>query len=215
MQVLFFKSIRPPVPGKPSDGEGGAPGAGEQGEAAPGSDKPIHEHLRDLADLAEKHAAGAAPAGDDGQPAGDAPGDDGGQGGADQPGGEGAGADEGAGQEGAPGADEGADGSGSEYNAESVPVGSHVAFAAGAFMGAGEVTAVGDDGATVKDKSGREHRIRWDEITGLQGGGEQEQEQEQREEGAGNDDQPPQGNQPPQGEQPPAPGSKKPPFGGK
>ncbi len=206
-------SMPPQDPAPPSDED--APDAG----ADPGGDKPVHEHLRDLADEVEKRAAAKPPAD---APGGDAPMGD------DAPGAPGAGQDgagvpmdgkmgdqppvDGSAQ---PGADQppGEDGAAGEFNPETVPVASHVAFSAGSFLGKGEVTAVGEDGCTVKDASGREHRIRWDEVTGMQGAGDEPPgEGDQPQEGAPPDGQPPAPGVPPQGGA--ATPGKKPPFGG-
>jgi hypothetical protein len=58
-----------------------------------------------------------------------------------------------------------------QFGQHNVEPGHHVAFEAGAFQGAGEVTATGEHGATVKDTSGREHRVHWHEVTGRNDGG--------------------------------------------
>lgn len=52
------------------------------------------------------------------------------------------------------------------YGPHNVEAGHHVAFSAGEFNGAGKVTATGDDGCTVQDKTGREHRVHWHEVKG-------------------------------------------------
>ena len=54
----------------------------------------------------------------------------------------------------------------SGYGPHNVEVGHHVAFTAGDFKGAGKVSACGEDGCTVADKTGREHRVHWSEVTG-------------------------------------------------
>jgi hypothetical protein len=46
----------------------------------------------------------------------------------------------------------------------SAKVGETVSFTAGDFKGQGKVTNAGAKGATVKDSSGREHKVNWDEI---------------------------------------------------
>lgn len=53
-----------------------------------------------------------------------------------------------------------------EFGPHNVEAGHHVAFHAGEFKGAGKVTAAGEDGCTVADKSGREHRVHWHEVKG-------------------------------------------------
>lgn len=55
---------------------------------------------------------------------------------------------------------------GAQYGPHNVEPGHHIAFAAGEFKGAGKVTASGEDGCTAKDKTGREHRVHWHEVTG-------------------------------------------------
>jgi hypothetical protein len=52
------------------------------------------------------------------------------------------------------------------FGPHNVEAGHHVAFHAGEFKGAGKVTAAGEDGCTVADKSGREHRVHWHEVKG-------------------------------------------------
>lgn len=52
------------------------------------------------------------------------------------------------------------------FGPHNVEEGHHIAFKAGEFMGKGKVAAKGDDGCTVADKTGREHRIHWSEVTG-------------------------------------------------
>lgn len=46
-------------------------------------------------------------------------------------------------------------------------VGDLVKFTAGDFVGKGKVVAVGEDGLTIADGTGREHGIHWDELTGI------------------------------------------------
>lgn len=46
-------------------------------------------------------------------------------------------------------------------------VGDMVKFTAGDFVGKGKVVAVGEDGLTIADGTGREHGIHWDELTGI------------------------------------------------
>ena len=150
MQVMFFKAIRPPkaaLKAAPQD-DGNDPGV-QPGDVA--DDKPAHEHLRELADVLEQRQAA-------GQGDGGAPGDDADAGGA--PGGEPDG------DEGGEDVDGDGDGQGGEFGPDSVNAGNYVAFTAGDFQGAGKVSAVGDDGCTVTDKSGRAHRVHWNEITG-------------------------------------------------
>lgn len=53
-----------------------------------------------------------------------------------------------------------------EFGDHNVKVGHHVAFKAGAYSGAGKVTAAGKDGLHVEDSSKREHRVHWHEVTG-------------------------------------------------
>ena len=55
---------------------------------------------------------------------------------------------------------------GGEFGKHNVGEGDTVAFSAGAFDGSGEVTAAGEHGPTVKDATGREHRVHWHEVTG-------------------------------------------------
>jgi hypothetical protein len=55
---------------------------------------------------------------------------------------------------------------GEGFGPHNVEAGHHVAFHAGEFKGAGKVTASGEDGCTVADKSGREHRVHWHEVKG-------------------------------------------------
>lgn len=54
---------------------------------------------------------------------------------------------------------------GGEFGAHNVAEGDNVAFNAGAFNGSGEVAAAGEHGPTVKDETGREHRVHWHEVT--------------------------------------------------
>lgn len=180
MQVLFFKSIRPPVPAAPSKPK--QPEAAEADCDDQAGGKPAHQHLRELADMLEQREAdkaksdgadatadAAAGQVDDGATAADKaatgggaqdrPGEESGEGGDD--GEQGAGDDDG-------GNEAGGDDGGAEYGPDTVQVGAHVAFAAGEFKSAGEVTAAGEDGCTVKDRTGREHRVRWEEVTGMQ-----------------------------------------------
>jgi hypothetical protein len=56
--------------------------------------------------------------------------------------------------------------SGGEFGPHCIDAGHHVAFRAGALSGAGKVAAVGRDGCTVDDGTGRHHQIHWREITG-------------------------------------------------
>ncbi|MBN3839220.1 hypothetical protein [Burkholderia sp. Ac-20349] len=58
------------------------------------------------------------------------------------------------------------------FGPHNVEPGHHVAFAAGDFNGAGKVTASGEDGCTVADKTGREHRVHWHEVQGHHAGAE-------------------------------------------
>lgn len=53
-----------------------------------------------------------------------------------------------------------------DFGPHNVESGHHVAFRAGSFSGAGEVAATGRDGLTVRDDTGREHRVHWREVTG-------------------------------------------------
>ena len=53
-----------------------------------------------------------------------------------------------------------------DFGEHNVDEGHHVAFAAGAYVGAGKVTATGKDGLTVEDEKKREHRVHWREVTG-------------------------------------------------
>jgi hypothetical protein len=63
--------------------------------------------------------------------------------------------------------DQGGDpGLGEGYGPHNVEEGHHVAFTAGSFKGRGRVCAAGDDGCTVSDETGREHRVHWHEVTG-------------------------------------------------
>ena len=55
---------------------------------------------------------------------------------------------------------------GGDFGPHNVEAGHHVAFAAGAFVGAGKVAATGRDGVTVEDEERREHRVHWREVTG-------------------------------------------------
>jgi hypothetical protein len=55
---------------------------------------------------------------------------------------------------------------GGDFGPHNVKEGHHVAFSAGAFAGAGRVSAVGQDGLHVTDSAKREHRIHWGEVTG-------------------------------------------------
>ncbi|HEX7642000.1 MAG TPA: hypothetical protein VF472_07275 [Burkholderiaceae bacterium] len=55
---------------------------------------------------------------------------------------------------------------GGDFGPHNVEEGHHVAFAAGTFVGAGKVSAVGRDGVTVADERQREHRVHWREVTG-------------------------------------------------
>lgn len=53
------------------------------------------------------------------------------------------------------------------YGTHNLGKGDRVSFKAGEFEGSGEIVGEpGADGAHVKDESGREHKVRWDEITG-------------------------------------------------
>lgn len=52
------------------------------------------------------------------------------------------------------------------FGPDNVKEGHHVAFSAGAFDGAGKVHAVGRDGVTVADNTGRHHQVHWREVTG-------------------------------------------------
>jgi hypothetical protein len=77
---------------------------------------------------------------------------------------------------GAQGADKPEPGEGegdAEFGPHNVEAGHHVAFHAGEFKGAGKVTASGEDGCTVSDKSGREHRVHWHEVKGHHDGAAQ------------------------------------------
>jgi hypothetical protein len=60
------------------------------------------------------------------------------------------------------------------FGPHNVEAGHHVAFHAGEFKGAGKVTAAGEDGCTVADKSGREHRVHWHEVKGHHDGAKAE-----------------------------------------
>lgn len=64
------------------------------------------------------------------------------------------------------GEDKDEDGVPDGFGPHNVEVGHHVAFKAGEFSGSGKVNAAGDDGCTVSDKTGREHRVHWSEVTG-------------------------------------------------
>lgn len=55
---------------------------------------------------------------------------------------------------------------GDGFGPHNVEEGHHVAFTAGAFKGRGKVAAAGEDGCTVCDETGREHRVHWHEVTG-------------------------------------------------
>lgn len=59
---------------------------------------------------------------------------------------------------------------GGTFGKHNVNAGDTVTFAAGDFAGSGQVTATGEHGATVLDRSGREHRVHWYEITAHQVG---------------------------------------------
>lgn len=63
---------------------------------------------------------------------------------------------------------------GGDFGPDNVERGHQVAFAAGAFSGSGQVSAVGRDGVHVMDETHREHRVHWREITGHQTGGAQQ-----------------------------------------
>jgi hypothetical protein len=63
---------------------------------------------------------------------------------------------------------------GGEFGKHNVGEGDTVAFNAGAFAGSGEVIAAGEHGPTVKDDTGREHRVHWHEVTGHQPGKKKE-----------------------------------------
>lgn len=66
-------------------------------------------------------------------------------------------------------------GSGKPRHGEhNVDTGHAVQFQAGEFKGKGTVTAKGADGVTVKDQSGREHQVRWNEVTGHESGERQD-----------------------------------------
>ena len=52
------------------------------------------------------------------------------------------------------------------FGPHNVEVGHHVAFQAGEFKGSGKVQKCGEDGCTVSDKTGREHRVHWSEVSG-------------------------------------------------
>lgn len=119
--------------------DGGADLDGD-GQADPTSNaRPIDQPGGDdeQTDPTDPAAPGAAAApGPDGAPPAGAPGDD------------------------APGSD------GAAFGPHNVEAGHHVAFQAGDFGSAGKVTATGEDGCTVQDKSGREHRVHWHEVKG-------------------------------------------------
>lgn len=53
-----------------------------------------------------------------------------------------------------------------EFGPDSVEEGHHVTFKAGAFVGSGKVATTGEDGLTVTDPDGRDHRVHWHEVTG-------------------------------------------------
>ncbi len=53
-----------------------------------------------------------------------------------------------------------------QFGKHNVAEGDSVSFSAGEFSGSGAVTAAGEHGATVTDKTAREHRIHWHEVTG-------------------------------------------------
>lgn len=57
---------------------------------------------------------------------------------------------------------------GGNFGPNNVAEGDQLAFSAGEFKGAGIVSARGKRGAVVKDKTDREHRIHWHEVTGHQ-----------------------------------------------
>lgn len=63
---------------------------------------------------------------------------------------------------------------GGEFGAHNVAEGDKVAFSAGEFSGSGEVAAAGEHGPTVKDGTGREHRVHWHEVTGHEPGKKKE-----------------------------------------
>ena len=60
-------------------------------------------------------------------------------------------------------------------------VGDLIKFACGDFVGKGKVVAVGDDGLTIADSTGREHGVHWDEITAIKRVGKAEPEEEEPE----------------------------------
>lgn len=183
--VVFLKAVRPPGskgPARPvsdtvrylsdeeAEQEGGQPsgeGEGDEGDAAAAASA-----------AAERGAgAGAAPVGDAREGEGGAGAGDGGDdddpdaspdlGGDDQAQASGAGDDPAGGAD--PAGQDGQDGDGGVpegFGPHNVEVGHHVAFRAGEFRGAGKVASAGDDGCTVADKTGREHRVHWSEVTG-------------------------------------------------
>lgn len=162
MHVLFFKAINPPAKPKAQTSE----------------NQPAHERLRQLADELERTAAPGDEAGaDDDVSARTSVHDDveGGAVSADAPAGDntedGDATDPSAqGRPPAPGLDGGAQpgaaDAGQAFGPHNVDAGHHVAFEAGEFSGAGKVTATGEDGCTVQDKTGREHRVHWHEVKG-------------------------------------------------
>lgn len=57
-------------------------------------------------------------------------------------------------------------GAGAKFGPHNVSPGDEIAFSAGEFAGSGLVSAAGEHGATVADKTDREHRVHWHEVTG-------------------------------------------------
>lgn len=62
----------------------------------------------------------------------------------------------------------------SSYGHHNMSEGDSISFKAGDFTGSGKVKLVGQDGATVTDKSGRDHQVHWHEVVG-RGEGKQEE----------------------------------------
>lgn len=163
MQVLFFKSIKAPPAAK-----GDKPGVDAADVA---DDKPAHEHLRELADVLQQREEGGGAAEGDALGGYPSEGGEGGEG--DAPGGADGAAGGAPGGDGAEGADDAAGGAGEgEFGPDSVSPGDFVAFTAGDFQGSGKVSACGEHGCTVTDKSGRDWPIHWDEVTGNQPAGD-------------------------------------------
>jgi len=59
---------------------------------------------------------------------------------------------------------------GGQFGPGSVAEGDSIAFKAGEYSGSGQVLAAGAHGVTVQDKTAREHRIHWHEVTGHEPG---------------------------------------------